>query len=170
MWKFWKNYDSDIIPCQIFISQNMSEQCYTSKWHFEYDTHWSADLTQRSRLFICVETNSWCTLSSSIASAVCWVNSTQFFSGKSMSMKQLHSHFSERNNQLTFQQHICLGRIFGIQNFRKINILKTDFSNFPGSLPLIFILWISQVDIFTCYLTIKFSEYNHQRNCKGDIY
>jgi len=68
-----------------------------SKWHFECDSHWNADLTQRSRLFICVETNSWCMLSSSIASAVCWVNSAQFFSGKSMSMKWHYSHFSGTN-------------------------------------------------------------------------
>ena len=27
MWKFWKNYHSDIKPCQIFIFQNMSKQC-----------------------------------------------------------------------------------------------------------------------------------------------
>ncbi len=58
-----------------------------SKWHFECDPHWSADLTERSRWFICVETNSSCILSLSIASAVCWANSAQFFSGKSMSMK-----------------------------------------------------------------------------------
>ena len=60
----------------------------SSKWNFECDPHWSADLTQRSRLFICVETKSWRMLSSSIASAVCWVNSAQLLSGKSMSMKQ----------------------------------------------------------------------------------
>ena len=60
-------------------------------------TYRSADLTQRSRLFICVETNNWCMLSSSIASAVCWVNSAQLFSGKSMSMKQHDFHFSGRN-------------------------------------------------------------------------
>ena len=68
-----------------------------SKWDFEYDPHWSADLTQRSRLFICIETNSWCILSSSIASAVFWVNSAQFFCGKSMSMKQHYSCLSGRN-------------------------------------------------------------------------
>ncbi len=68
-----------------------------SKWHFECELHWSADLTERSKLFICVETNSWCMLSLSIASAVCWINSAQFFSGKSMSMKQHYSHFLERN-------------------------------------------------------------------------
>src|SRR6266550_2924409 len=109
--------------------------------------------------------------SSSIASAVCWVNSAQFFSGKSMSMKLEHySHFQEEILIiLTFQLHICLGRIFGIQNFRKINFLKSDFSNSPGSLPLIFTICISQVDNFTGYLTIKLSEYNHQRNCKGNI-
>ena len=67
-----------------------------SKWDCECDPHWSADLTQRSRLFICVETNSCCMLSLSIACAVFWVNSAQFFSGKSMSMKQHHSHFSGR--------------------------------------------------------------------------
>ena len=68
-----------------------------TKCHFECEPHWSADLTQRSRLFICVETNNWCMLSSSIASAVCWVNSAQFFSGRSMSMKQHYSHLSGRN-------------------------------------------------------------------------
>ena len=68
-----------------------------SKWHFKCEPHWSADLTQRSRLFICVETNNWCMLSSSIASAVCWVNSAQFISGKYMSMGQHYSHFSGRN-------------------------------------------------------------------------
>ena len=68
-----------------------------SKWHFECDPHLSADLTQRSRLFICVETNSWYMLSSSIALAVCRVSSAQFFSGKSMSMKQHYAHFSGRN-------------------------------------------------------------------------
>ena len=68
-----------------------------SKWHCGCDPHWSADLTQRSRLFICVETNSWCMLWSSIASAVFWVNSAQFFSGKSMSVNQHYSHFSRRN-------------------------------------------------------------------------
>ena len=68
-----------------------------SRWDFECYPHWSADLAQRSRLFICVETKSWCMLSSSIASAVFWVNSAQFFSGKSMSTKQHHSHFLGRN-------------------------------------------------------------------------
>ena len=68
-----------------------------SKWDFECDPHRSADSTQRSRLFICVETNSWCMVSSSIASAVFWVNSAQFFSGKSMSMKQHQSQFLGRN-------------------------------------------------------------------------
>ncbi len=68
-----------------------------SKWHFECDPHSSADLTQRSRLFLCVETNRWCMLSSSIASAVCWVNSAQFFSGKSMSMKQHYFNCSGTN-------------------------------------------------------------------------
>ena len=140
---------------------------------FECDPHRSADLTQRSRLFICVETNNWCMLSSSIASAIFWVNSAQFFSSKSMSMKQHHSQFQEEILIiLTFQSHICLGRIFGIQNFRKINFLKSDFSNIPGSLPLVFpvFLCINQVGKFIGYLTIKFSEYNHQRNCKGNIY
>ena len=60
-----------------------------TKWHFECEPHWSADLTQRSRLFICVETNSWYMLSSSIASAVFWVNSAQLLSGKSMSMNNI---------------------------------------------------------------------------------
>ena len=64
-----------------------------SKWHFECDPHQSADSTQRSRLFICVETNSSCMLWSSIALAVCWINSAQLFSGKSMSIKQHYSHF-----------------------------------------------------------------------------
>ena len=68
-----------------------------SKWHFECDPHRSADSTQRSRLFICVETNSSCMLWSSIALAVCWINSAQLFSGKSMSMKQHVLHFSGRN-------------------------------------------------------------------------
>ena len=164
---------------KIVMSSHVQSLCFriclnnvndASKWHFEPDTHWSADLAQRSMLFICVEINSWCMLSSSIASAVCWVNSAQLFSGKSMSMKQYHSHFSGRILIiLTFQLHICLWRVFGIQNFGKVNFLKSDFSKFPGSLPLIFILWISQVDKFTCYLTIKFSEYNHQRNCKGHL-
>ena len=88
MWKFWKDYGNNIIPCPISRFQNMSDNVNVSNQHFECDPHWSADLTQRSRLFICVETNNWCMLSSSIASAVCWVNSAQFFSGKSMSMKQ----------------------------------------------------------------------------------
>jgi len=83
-----------------------------SKWHFECDPHWSADLTERSRLFICVETNSWCMLSSFIASAVCWVNSAQFFSGKSMSTKQCwvnYSHFSGRNLHLPSNRTYALG-------------------------------------------------------------
>ena len=86
---------------------------------FYCDPYWSADLTQRSRLFICVETNSPCMMSSSIASAVCWVNSAQFFSARSMSMKH-YSHFFQEDILflLTFQSHICLRRIFGIQNFR----------------------------------------------------
>src|SRR6266576_6063135 len=87
-----------------------------------------------------------------------------------MSTKQHYSHFLFRNLIfLTFQSHICLGRIFGIQNLRKINFLKGDFSSLPGFLPSIFILCTSQVDKFTGYLTIKFSEYNYQRNCKGSI-
>ena len=137
-------------------------------WGSECDPYWSADLTHRSRLFICVEINSWCMLSSSIASAVFWVNSAQFFSGKSISMKQYYTHFSGRNPIiLTFQFHICLGRPFSIQNLRKINFLKSDFSNFSGSLPLILILQvcISQVDKFTGHLTIKFSEYKYEWNC-----
>jgi len=97
VWKFWKNYENDIIPLPMVMFQNMSEQCQCSKWHFGCGPHRSADLIQRSRLFICVETNSWCMLSSFIASAVCWDNSAQFFSGKSMSMKQHYLHFSGRN-------------------------------------------------------------------------
>ena len=27
MWKFWKNYENDIIPCPMVMFQNMSEQC-----------------------------------------------------------------------------------------------------------------------------------------------
>ncbi len=27
MWKFWKNYNNDIIPCPAFMFENMSEQC-----------------------------------------------------------------------------------------------------------------------------------------------
>ncbi len=71
---------------------------------------------------------------------------------------------------LTFQSHKCLRRIFGIHDFRKINPLKSMFSIVPGLFPLIFNVWISQVDIFIDYLTIKFGEYNHQRNCKIDQY
>ena len=68
-----------------------------SRWDFECYPHWSADLAQRSRLFICVETKSCCMLSSSIASAVFWVNSAQFFSGKSMSTKQHYFLFLGRS-------------------------------------------------------------------------
>ena len=101
MWKFWKNYQNDIIPCPISMFQNMSDGTMSmlfNKWCFECDPHRSADLTQRSRLFICVETNSWCMLSLSIALAVCWVNSAQFFSGKSMSTKQHYSWISGRKS------------------------------------------------------------------------
>ncbi len=80
-----------------------------SKWHFKCDNHCSADLTQRSRLFICVETNSWCMLSSSIASAVCWVNSAQFFSGKSMSMKQYYSDVS--GSQDPYHSHLPIAHM-----------------------------------------------------------
>ena len=140
-----------------------------SKQHFEYDPHWSALLTERSRLFICVKINSWCMLVS-IAATVCWVNSAHFFSGKSTSTISFLIFQEEMFTILTFQSHISLRRIFGIQNFREMNCLKSSFSNFPGPVPLIFILCISQVIKFIGYLGIKFGEDNHQRNCKEDIY
>ena len=62
------------------------------------DSYLSAALTERSTLFIFVETNSWCRPSSSIASAVFRVNSAQSFSGKSMSIKQHYTHFSGWNH------------------------------------------------------------------------
>ena len=98
VWKFRKNYDHSIKPWKKgFKFQNMSGQIHVSKWWFECDPHRSADLMQRSTLFICVETNSWYIPSSSIVSAVFWVNSAQFFSGRCISIKQHYSHFSERN-------------------------------------------------------------------------
>ena len=84
--------------CLLFFFRTCLNNVNVSKWHFECNPHWSADLTQRSRLFIWVETNSWCMLLSSIALAVCWVSSAQFFSGKSMSMKQHYFHFSGRKH------------------------------------------------------------------------
>ena len=94
------NFENTMIMTSSHVQFLCFRTCLNSvnvnKWHVECDAHWSADLTQRSRLFICVETNSWCMLSSSIASAVCWVNSAQFFSGKSMSMEQHYSLFQEK--------------------------------------------------------------------------
>ena len=58
-------------------------------WNLECDSHLRADLTQRLRLFICVETKSSYRLGSSIASAVFSVNSEQSISGVSMSVEQL---------------------------------------------------------------------------------
>ncbi len=68
-----------------------------SMLHFECTTDWSAHLTQRSRLFICVDTNSSCKVVSSIASAVWWVNSGQSVSGKSISIGEHYLNFPGRN-------------------------------------------------------------------------
>jgi len=99
----WGNFEKTITMTsshgQSLCFRTCLNNVNVSKWHFECDPHSSADLTQRSRLFICVETNSWCMLSSSIASPVFWVNSAQFFPGKSVSMKPSSPpFFSERNS------------------------------------------------------------------------
>ena len=65
-----------------------------------YDIHLRADLTQRLRLFICVETKSSYRLESSIASAVFSDSSEQSVSGVSRSVE------SVLNKKFTVLVHI----------------------------------------------------------------
>ena len=66
---------------------------------------------------------------------------------------------------LTFQFYTCFWWILSIHDFRKINFLKNDFSILPGHVPLnSIILNVIQFSTFLDDLTIKFGEYNHQRN------
>ena len=145
-------------------------------WILKWNSHWSADLTQRSRLFICVETNNSCKVESSITSAVFVVSSWQSCSGRCISTRKFITSLLLGMKKyvfviLTFQFHRCLWRTFSIQDFRKINILKSLFSFLPGLLPLIFVTVYSfQFNIFFGYLSIKFSEYGHQRHCKSSFH
>ena len=101
-----------------------------------HGTYWSANFTQRSRLFICVETNSWCMLVSVTASAIFSVNSAQLLSGMSISAKEL-SLCKKCLLYSTFQFHICLWWIYCTHDFRNINCLKSIFSILLCLLPLI---------------------------------
>ena len=56
------------------------------------------------------------------------------------------------------------GRMFSIQDFGKVNCLKSDFSILLGLLPIFNIFIILQLHVFCNYSTIKFGEYSHQRN------
>ena len=71
----------------------------------------------------------------------------------------------------TSQAHICFWRIISLKDFREVNSLKSGFSIFSGFIPLNCIIHIIQVQFtrFLDYLTIKFGEYYHQRNCRGVI-
>jgi hypothetical protein len=72
--------------------QDMSEVCQCLKFHQIHGSHWSADLTRRSRLFICVETNKSWRLELSSAFAVSRVNSGQFLSGLCISVQEHYWH------------------------------------------------------------------------------
>ena len=107
-----------------------------------HDAHWSINLTQRSRLFICVDTNSLLRLGSSIAAADLSVSSWQSVSGKSMSVMHDHFCFKWWNGVvLTFQVHICPRRMLSIHNLGKIYVLESAFSILLGLVPLISIIF-----------------------------
>ena len=169
VWKLGKNHENHLDPIQLpTMFHNMSKVCQCLKFHSTNSSHWSADLTQRSMLFICVETNSSWRLASSIAFAVSWVNSGQLFSGLCISAN--HYLFFFKNGMLlwpTSQLHMHLWRVFSIHDTRLINLLTSLFSICLGFLQPIFpILDIIQFGIFLWYKAIKFGEYNHQWYCE----
>ena len=89
MWKFAEHHQNHFIPANLLVEcQDIPEDCQHFQFYLTYGSHLSADTTQRSRLFICVETNSPWRLASSIAFAVSWVNSGQFLSGLCISVKE----------------------------------------------------------------------------------
>ena len=65
----------------------------------------------------------------------------------------------------TSQAHKCFWRIISPKDFREINSLESDFSIDSGFVPLNSIIHVIQFERFLNYLTIKFGEYYHQRNC-----
>ena len=141
----------------------MASKCQPHNFQFWCNAHLSPNFTQRSRLFLCIETNISLKLTSSIALAVLSVNSGQSFSAMSISVKLIIPVKSWQGiHDHAFQAHISFGGIFGIKDFWKINILKSDFSIFPGFVPLIFC--VIQFPTFLNYLSIKFGECNYQRN------
>ena len=150
-------------PCGINL-----EMVNILKQYLIYITCLSADLTQRSRLFPCVETKSWSILSSVTASAVLSVNSGQSISGKSISVKELLSLFKAAHMFTipTFQSQICFWWMLSIHDFWKINCLKCFISIIPCPVPFVCHFYITQVCIFLDYLAIKLGEYNHQWNCE----
>ena len=88
VWKLAENYHDNSIPAKYTLDlQDMPEDHQYLKFCLINNSHWSADWTQRSRLFICVETNSWWRVVSSIAFAVSRVNSGQFLSGSFISIR-----------------------------------------------------------------------------------
>ena len=87
VWKLGKNPENYYTPTFHRMFQDMSELYQSLKLHLICGSHWSADLTQRSTLFICDETNSSWRLASSIAFAVSWINSGQFFSALCIPVK-----------------------------------------------------------------------------------
>ena len=88
VWKLAENYHDNSIPAKYTLDlQDMPEDHQYLKFCLINNSHWSADWTQRSRLFICVETNSWWRVVSSIAFAVSWVSSGQFLSGSFISIR-----------------------------------------------------------------------------------
>ena len=71
----------------------------------------------------------------------------------------------------TSKANICFWWIISTQDFGKVNLLESDFSIDFGFVPLnciIQVIW--QLAMFLDYLTIKFGEYCHQRDCGGVIY
>ena len=168
MWEFCDHIPNNISTPGVRqgISRNLLA-FESSSMYFIHATYWSADLVQRSMLFNCVETKSSCMLVSVIASAVFSVNSGQLISGKSKSAaSEGVISMQEVFTILTFQSYKCLWWIISIEDFGKINCLKSPFSIFLCLVPLICIFHIAQVSIFIDYLTIKFGEYNHQWNCE----
>ena len=119
--------------------------------------------------------NSSCKLALSIASAVFSVSSGQSFSGMSISVFEVSLYLNVCQLIVmlmipTSQTNICFWRAISIKDFREINFLKSDFSIFSGFAPLNCIIHIFQFARFLDYLTIKFGEYYHQRNCESVNY
>ncbi len=89
VWKVDQNQHKNYLPSGIFGSQNRSKDFEIQSDGPNVISYSSATLMQRLTLFICVDTNNWRRLASSITSAVFSVNSGQLFPEISISVEKL---------------------------------------------------------------------------------